>query len=518
MHFDDVPDDIVVAALARATRHPEERFMHFGRSLSLLAVCRRWRRLALPIVYSRVTFEYDDMPESASEDTDANGLRIVSNLDLAVSAGCTGLVREVWCTAFHMDDALPGLETIVSRMKRAAARWARVDTLWVISHSDSHGTSNDDNPDAVTQSIAEGLIEMLPGVRRLKTDCDSGDVAIGGVSALLVNGYAAQLCSYNGRLASLALGCVFKQLERATVSFGSGTGVRPPVIDTGRLQHLELEGVPLACSWGAFAGSDSGVGFPELVSLMVDYDASDPGDTARNSLRLHFPQLRAARVSCSADMCPWLQQAMLPARMARLDLCLSAAAFSSLEEVDIPALERLAVVIHNIPDPDDLAFVGRFLSRARACKAKELSLCDRQVVIVPDFVSCVDLTALKVDAPASIDTVVLLAERLQQLQRLAFTDIKPSGVQVDISAHPPDAHAPLVPLNTSLQVLLLKFGGECGDWDMLAATTHLLARLPSLTKLIAFDVPTRPVLDFAQGYSALYPHLGHADSVFYGHY
>ncbi|KAJ2781061.1 hypothetical protein H4R18_003108 [Coemansia javaensis] len=126
MGLRDLSDDVllpivrqVCADLGKGLELPTKK------QLSLLAVCRRLREVALPVVYSTV---YDTVHDKRTNG-DPKDMLICTNLDLVSSAGCLHLVRRVnirlglWTAPFRE------LVNTVRWMRAAREQWDAVHTL-----------------------------------------------------------------------------------------------------------------------------------------------------------------------------------------------------------------------------------------------------------------------------------------------------------------------------------------------------------------------------------------------------
>ncbi|KAJ2309082.1 hypothetical protein H4R23_005699, partial [Coemansia sp. Cherry 401B] len=67
----------------------------------------------------------------------------------------------------------------------------------------------------------------------------------------------------------------------------------------------------------------------------------------------------------------------------------------------------------------------------------------------------------------------------------------------------------MVPFNTKLASIALNYDYEKYTVDaMVAVVTYLLLRLPMIEMFIIPQTPERPVFDFVDKFTELYPHLG----------
>ncbi|KAJ2780637.1 hypothetical protein H4R18_003341 [Coemansia javaensis] len=495
----DLPDDILVLVLGQA--HDAERL---GASLGLVAVCRRWRRVGLPVVYRWAQC--------------GSGSGRASSVELAAAVGCAGLVRRVGVEAH----GAAGLRAAAGTLGRAgAAGVAELD----LAGSDGAGPEGGDLAAAEERDLlllaraADLLARAAPGVRRLRVGAGCGRRLGGRVAAAFARRLQALSCA--GPI-DVPAGCVFAQLRSADLAC---SGMPPPRIDPRALRRLRLTGLRPAFAWAPFAAAGGGGGgddvaeFPALRSLVLEYaparkeDDDDDDDDDGSSddggpVAALLPAVAHVRVRCAADTCAALGRARLPAHVDTLDLQLSAAAAQraalprarrtalSVGRGDAEAAERVVQRIMGgrttaaaaAPDPDP---------RAEELK---LALADPRAGVAPDAVRGAGLTHLAVAAPTSIGTVAALIAALPALTSACFTD-------ATLEAAPLDA-ARDGPLATRLARLTLGFG-RCRllRARIVDAAQYLMLRTPSLVRLTAPQVPRPPLESFVRALAAQYPHL-----------
>ncbi|KAJ2714116.1 hypothetical protein H4R19_001893 [Coemansia spiralis] len=520
MPLRNLPDDILALVLAKVPRRHYCDDINCRLSLAAAAVCQRWRRLALPVAYAKVYFWYNSQPVGSygqrgpATTADSDSPRIKTNIDLVDSQGRINLVRGVRISVYYGSNSLPRLAVAVEQLGQVAAHWKRVNTLWIFSS----GIERDDNNDAaVTQTVANGLVGLFPGLRTLWTSSNVNSVAIDRVSAVLAAGCAAQLRTYDGRPVPLPAGCVFSQLECVALARWDGDEPCRQSIDTQRLKRLELHSLPLAYTWDMFVCDDGkDTVFPELTSLSIDYERLGSG-TAQSRPRLRFPKLQAASVRCSTGDMLLLHQAVFPAQMPRFEIEAPASLFLSLAEVEMPVVKHLNVMLAgSVVEPEALAAVDRFMRRTQGCQQKRLCIWSAEAQVQAGLITCPDLTSLTVHARVGVDAVLAFVEQLQHLRVLVCRNVATRDMQANIIIAPLDAHERVVPLNASLQSLVLTPNTPFDNEDGIAVAKYLLMRLPSLMLFSADGIPEQPVFDFAQEYSLLYPHLDSATDVFIG--
>ncbi|KAJ2808464.1 hypothetical protein H4R21_000053, partial [Coemansia helicoidea] len=129
-----------------------------------------------------------------------------------------------------------------------------------------------------------------------------------------------------------------------------------------------------------------------------------------------------------------------------------------------------------------LLAINRIVQNARGSESLELSINDRMLPVGPESITCTALTHLSVSGPTS----------------------------ADISIPEADVDAVVEPLHTSLNGLALNYNtrGQSPDMTVVVAVAkYVLLRIPSLTELLAAQVPKSPVASFVEEYASRYPRL-----------
>ncbi|KAJ1726393.1 hypothetical protein LPJ61_005218 [Coemansia biformis] len=162
MSFSDLPH-IMLSLVLRAALSENEDLDEFKDNLPLVAVCRRWRCLALPLICSNAHMWYDnedmltessssasssydynssaeDSPDGySSEDSSAyNSSGYIetakTNLGLIASVGCVSFVKHVHIGASFTSGYIDTFRVTAKLMRNAATTWPGVNTLNVSAY------------------------------------------------------------------------------------------------------------------------------------------------------------------------------------------------------------------------------------------------------------------------------------------------------------------------------------------------------------------------------------------------
>ncbi|KAJ2784091.1 hypothetical protein H4R18_001313 [Coemansia javaensis] len=505
MHPRDLPDDVLRLVLRRSLRHPLQRSLEgyddtrskIKANLPLLAVCRRWRDLALPAVYAVVAIRHRAGPEDG-HGVGPGGAETASNLGLVVAAGCMHAVRRVDISVHYADSPFAGLGAAMQLLREAADVWADVVELGV-------SLSGSARPFYVQDDSAVGREDDI------KRAAAALAAAVPGVRCVLFGG------PHVAALRDARIGC----REEAEYQH--------PRVDPAGLVLLELIGWPSGHSWAPFGAADGGsktIEFSSLRTLEVAYWCSmmtmysaDPqqqqllllqgGDGPPWSLR--FPALDKLKLDCAQSVCPLLEHAVLPARMDAIDIQGTAAVLLRLAETPLPAARHINIGITSDceGDPAALAAANRILEAARGGEEIELYVGDSSLAVTPEAITCTALTALLVDTATGADTMLALIPRLPNLVRLSFRRLKLSGIQEqDVSVPEPGDSRLAQPLDTRISRMLIAVSYHDQNWEMLLPLAkYLLLSIPTLTRFLPENLSDEAIEELVGAYSQQYPHL-----------
>ncbi|KAJ2714446.1 hypothetical protein H4R19_001725, partial [Coemansia spiralis] len=172
MHVNDLPDDVLALVFRAALPAIKRQLADAKSGLRLLSVCRRWREIALPMVYDTVVINYGT---KGTEDIDGpENVDIKTALDLVVDAKCLNAVRRVVIDVRYQTSPLQGLKAVAERMHGAASEWAGMRKLELSLNAWGSGdrelnVSAADREDEIA-SVGSRLTALMPGLRELKFD------------------------------------------------------------------------------------------------------------------------------------------------------------------------------------------------------------------------------------------------------------------------------------------------------------------------------------------------------------
>ncbi|KAJ2713699.1 hypothetical protein H4R19_002114 [Coemansia spiralis] len=538
MQLCDLPAEILTTVLRRSLRARKSGWW-LELNLPLVAICRRLRYIALPIVYKEAyVYAFDDdntrrrgfnvdlsggeSGHSTPNNQEAHGRwRAVSNVDIIASMGYTDLVQQVIINLEAGYGHAVGLWHTVGLLCDAASVWPAVKQLHISMGEQAVGSfiEYDDEDSDHANGFAEhalALRAMLPNVcglhfadiRRFPTPTLEDQLAQQYYQQL-------QMLHINTR-AEVPLNISFPQVRDLYFNGDRSFPDCIPRVDVANLKRLELFRVHPFHSWAAFGADNSGrmLEFSALTSLDVDFRSgnnigSAPASQDVCSVRLGFPLLRIARITCPSGPCPVLASAVFPRSMGSLDIRVSAPVWQGISHMELPVAQRLKLAILSTTASDarlPLSF-NRLLTNSHQCGEVILWAHHDPSAYLPS-IAFTGLTGLVVGVPISADMVLDIIGKLPRLVTLIANRSTRDPIQADIVTQGPGRRHPLEPLSTKLQTLSY---GQDDTNQMLRANIklyqYLLLKLPSLQSFGAGDHREKKLKAFVKTHRKWYPHL-----------
>ncbi|KAJ2807316.1 hypothetical protein H4R21_000530 [Coemansia helicoidea] len=526
----NLPEDILAILLSRCVGNRTSTACELKRILPLLAVCRLWRRLAAPPVYSHAFVQYGDHPTrvaslpirigAAEEPTD---VVVKTNLDLITMAGYASAVKRVQIDVHCLANPFPGWREVIQRMRAVATEWRAVQ-LTATMHPDFYSFNGSSNADTTyymddIAEVADALAALMPDVCRLECAGVNRCSIARSLYGRLASHYAGQLRRLDSQhLIAVLQGCLFTKLRRFHIDYGRGIDYQLPHMASGELVDMSLVNGPANHSWASFSTNSGSrtIEFAKLKRLYVEYGSTYRGDGAAvrhcdgHPWGLYFTGLERLFIRSSQDVCPLLAYAVLPAHMEVVSIHMKSTSYKDHADLVLPATKRLIIGISmdSCGDPSGLPAINRILENARGSESLELNIEDDMLAMVPESITCTALTHLQVWPTTSVDAMFATIRRLPYLAKLALYDLSMSEIQADISIPGADVDAAVEPLSPSLRSLTINYdkGRQSSD-TAVAVKKHLLLRIPTLTELSSAQTPKSPLVRFVEEYAPRHPHL-----------
>ncbi|KAJ2709967.1 hypothetical protein H4R19_003982, partial [Coemansia spiralis] len=271
MHFNNLSNDVLTlvfrAALPTIKRQPADAKSGLG----LLSVCRRWREVALPMVYDAVVIKYDSRGHDGPETVD-----IKTTLDLVVDAKCLHMVRQVVIDVFYRTSPSEVRKSVIERMRGAAGEWAGVHKLelrlypWGLEESEPN-LPTADYEDEVAR-VSSALAALMPGLREINFDDFQQAPVARVLYGQLAGFYADQLqVLHSSTQFVVPQDLMFARLRDVKIAgfFTGSLEDRLPRLDPEVVESLVLVGLTANDMWSMFCADSDGcaITFPRLTNL-----------------------------------------------------------------------------------------------------------------------------------------------------------------------------------------------------------------------------------------------------------
>ncbi|KAJ2694272.1 hypothetical protein H4R19_005928, partial [Coemansia spiralis] len=300
MHFNDLPDDVLALVFRAVQPAIKRQLSDVKDGMGLLSVCRRWREVAIPMVYDTVVVKCGT---EGTENIDGpENVDINTTLDLVVDAKCLHMVRKVLIDVCYRTSPFQGLKAVIERMRGAAGEWAGVRKLELSLNAWGYGDSELDTPAADHEdeiaSVSSRLTALMPGVREIKFDAFMQTPVVIVLFGQLASFYADKLqVLHSSSQFILPQDRVFARLRDVNITgFYSGPlEGQLPRLDPEVVESLVLDGLTANEMWSMFCADsdDCAITFPRLTNLDLGYRPSfrmDPEQlSGEHPWALQFP-------------------------------------------------------------------------------------------------------------------------------------------------------------------------------------------------------------------------------------
>ncbi|KAJ2765646.1 hypothetical protein IWQ56_004016 [Coemansia nantahalensis] len=530
-----LPEDIVILVMRAAARLDGALNECWKQKLALLAVCRQWRRLALPLVAREVYFMYgsrsDFVRPLAAVSTSAVRVRdedrtgpLSSNADILGSDAYAQVKKSLWVRVFFGSDPLPALAAMLRTVQGARARWASVQSLTFNMSPQARGArDNLPDPDIPHEQIArfaQQFAEAFPGIRELRIDAPYRNEISRLLYARLTDAYSSQLAKVVC-LPPIPCSSICFSNQLTCLEIGPFVDGRLPRAVAGSLVSLTLYTLDASYDWSSFAADGSTgqqpIVFANLKRLWVFFESDRGGSGSSRSMasmpRVEFPVLERL---CFGDVCGsarFLETARLPRRMGSLRVRGTYSTFQRLWATTLPRLDNLSLSMTSGgggKPAEVLGTLSQIIARAKPQFGAAVEIEDREVAVDPAHIAGVQLADLQVAAPTSAETLLAVLGGQPRIRSLSLANFAPGQVPavVPVAELAAGGAVELAPFATQLESLYIEFRPSLHPAEsVLAVAQYVMLRTPSLRRVELRSLPGRSFDAFLQQYRAAYPHL-----------
>ncbi|KAJ2715889.1 hypothetical protein H4R19_000950 [Coemansia spiralis] len=525
----NLPDDILHVVFQCASHDARYTPGKWKASLTLLAVCREWRRVARPLVYKHLCIVCGDdsvlLQQPALDGTisEPTHTPLATNLALTTELGHERLVRDIELTLNYVQSPFMCLRNVVAMLGVGGRRWPGARTLRIRLECNLY-VLNQERPaiEHYAADIADAvgsISQLMPSVAALVCHSPENSYIAAPLFGALGSSYAAQatriVCS---NLLAVHDTCTFDRLTRLDIDLAGNTACLLPKVSPLPLVALHLRRVPHSFDWANFAAEDpwQPIVFARLRTLKLNYQtptqpnepASPDGHRRAIHGRLEFPRLTSLHIVNLLGRSPILECGVFPGRLDDVVLSCSVGEVYALGSANIPKIGHLSMTLEyqsGEADIDVFAAVNRMAAKADGrVDARVLVMADLTWYSL-DSTASRHITTITVLTPLNARALLALLERLPSLTSLTATRMLCG--QIPIVTTDTDCISAR-PLNCSIQDLTLRsYVAELDISRLATLVKHLVVRLPALRNLHAIHVPEAPIKQFVQAAIEHYPHL-----------
>ncbi|KAJ2399639.1 hypothetical protein GGI23_002530 [Coemansia sp. RSA 2559] len=526
------------------------------RYLALLGVCRKWRAMGVPLVYSQVIVESSSLEDSDAVVTNAVLFGGMHGQPTDVARALTIVMAAHARVNVFLGNVCDCLAQRTGDLK--GQQWRRVHTVTLDlcaggpylfastlagNEAETHGASEE-----TQKTLADRLTRALPGVKTLHCAPSQNIDDCAEFTACVADHYARQIERLKTHVhapfaAPAAMPCL-RTLD--LFFFLPSVQLTVPQINVRQLQRMSLVNVSAAFAWDALfpQRTDEGANSAVFASLRrmhlffhthVDVFESNARATkllgAQYCRRLSFPRLRFLCTDNSASAATLLSSAQFPDRVAEFRVFCPEGAIISIKNADFSgdARRRIAAYMatpHEARGPWDFVRLTNCLFSPSP--DTELDKQEKEVLALtigahmflpkPSVITWAALTRLSIGAPicpfaltqyiGALPALIELRVHSMQLGSVVIRspDTHNSADNDSLCLWPPSPAA--CSINESpIRFLALAFDAANNGDTAASVVEYLVAQLHCIhTLCIPNDVAPR-VQAFAASQATAYPHL-----------
>ncbi|KAJ2018223.1 hypothetical protein GGI14_002449 [Coemansia sp. S680] len=522
----DLPKNILAQILYYVAASPITILYEWKYKLPLLAVCRKWTKLAINIVFNQVYVELAISPGSLLSAYPF----WTSNAELLISRGYVLAARRL--TIEFPDKITPEcLQRIALEiLKLDCVDWQHINALTITGPATAfkyHYIGALAVDDQISADIKRTMQYFGRNLRNIvELNLDYNNIASIGeyICSCFTSAYGGQLQIH---MASMSISCSLVNFSRnikvLELALDSSAARVLPSICGETLKVLKLDRVPLNFAWHHFRYDifTRPIVFSQLTILDITFEYKDAPLTevkiqekiasgARSCDQLCFPALRQLYIrNCTPD-CDLLYTDLPFRKLEKVYLFGNIDNIRHCSRLKLTWVRDLSVEIH-APEPDQTAEVYRVTNKlfTDICIGRTASLLFN-VEIDPELIRWVNLTKLEV-VTVDYATICKLIARLPNLAELIVHYLKFSttlykGFAFDESLY--CSADPLTAWGEKLATLkLFEFNNDCSFEVKLDGVQALIRRTSALSKLFVPQEMEPYLAEFIDAHKDCYAHL-----------
>ncbi|KAI9503490.1 hypothetical protein BX070DRAFT_252103 [Coemansia spiralis] len=339
--------EIVALILCRATDSADAcSLANWKLQLPLLAICRQWRLVGLPLVYRQLFIECKE------QDIETNFSLLSSIPHLH------HLARSLKISMSPQTHLLPFLQAAIDSLTQVSMGVPLVSVASLTIDLCSGGpysftsvvdTGNADHSDL--QLLASKVAYLLPNVSSLHCAPSQNIDSCAAFTAALSDHYAQNARRLKSYVYSPLKALELAQLATLDLFFFSSTSQTLPKINVERLYRMSLVNVSGEFSWSSFypvqtTESSSNVVFESLCRLHLFFHSHVNVFKQNTKVRLSFPNLRFLCTDKSPSTATLLSMAHFPSVLEEFRVFCPEGAVISMPDVDFTLETRQKIASH----------------------------------------------------------------------------------------------------------------------------------------------------------------------------
>ncbi|PIA15687.1 hypothetical protein COEREDRAFT_87647 [Coemansia reversa NRRL 1564] len=529
MQLTELPDDVLVDVIMKVAREYIFVMGNWNSSLVLLSVCRRWRQIAMPVVYGGLYIHHSTHASSQNAADDASATegssndKLYTNIELVSSAAATHLVKYIDIDFKALDSPLNNLNKALDLLSTVSQLWPRVSKVVLELKGRPDSTSRDgaEDPFGYIESISktvDSFTSLMPAVRSLVITGHSPDFVTGMLYGKLAKAYSVQLNSFESTHMLRSLDDQpFNQLTVLSIDFNNSNSCQMPSVHSERLQSLTLLGISSHDIWLSFRRNVAAreITFSNLKQLTVSYVVgllNELQEPQIAGVKLQFPALRRLVNRNIYQYCPLMANGEFPPQLDFLETKCSTQVCKMLGRVKFQHIQQINISVLCVDQSPQSVFsaLSSTLSKATITHRASPVVISGISAHVPLGTKWPDLTNIQMLATVSTRVALDILLRAPTLRRIVFYDITMDDAPqvVSIPGIEELERNPLLPFDTGIKEIVLMFNKSIYPIKLaVAVVKYMCLRIPSLGRFISWDITSGHLSEFVDEYKELYPHL-----------
>ncbi|KAI9474787.1 hypothetical protein BX667DRAFT_499239 [Coemansia mojavensis] len=530
MSASNLPDDVLILVLRPLL---SSNIRNIWEETEYLAVCQRWRQIAVPLFYRTIHFASGRAVDTGVANSclkrgqleEPKSWKPETNAEMIVDMRCINLAKQLNLHINCLANPANGLTMAARFLAQFATIWPNITTLNISFYSYLNSPSPPEGYTELafqqTHEAAHEFAYHFPNIKSLKFDRLQTQPFVHKTVAELMDRFSDTLeeaCAGCGLLSSN--NNVLSNLKQCSL-LGESFQRHSPRMQPKTLQSLHIYRDFISLWKGNFAEDpDSGkVEFANLTDLRwisTGYFRNN-GDysvplSILQSKQVIFPALKNLFLKLEPENWPYLNYVVFPDSLEHFTIKTYASSLQQLASVNLPKAARFTLYFYNPHelDTEEVMLVNPVLNKMAECKYIHLNL-DLNSNLRADHIQSFHIHKLVLKCPIKTSELFKLIDKQPFLEVLDITSQSNefegmSGDELDYD---------LQPFKSNIKQLFFKYQHKRYTDDQAAdILIRLMQRLPNLRKVVGNDLAKNKVEDFVKSSLGKYPHLANIALVF----